>query len=584
MKKQLLSLAGLALATTGMMAQVTAPTIYPGKILTHISKNGEWAINNDNITLMAVEVINLRTGETYTYAPADGSEDYDIGSGNCISNDGILVMSRNYDGTASYAIDGKIYDLPVPDEYQSAYSNGITADGTRICGTVGMSMNIDAQDVMQKPCYWDRKSDGTWDGPKLLPYPKTDWAGQIPQYLLTSWISNDGKTIAGQLHDGMGSVDQPIVYRQDDKGEWSYELIHPELINPNNIQVPAFPGDGPSTPDPKDFMTADEYTAYQTALDNWDWQSGDPYPNAEDYMTDDEKAKYAVAVDAYNKEAEEYNTKLMEYFDAVEQAIQDSKLFGMNCVTLSGNGRYYGTAHQIIDFWNPEGNASDPWIFDLETGDKFEYHTDGLNLSPTWINDNGLMLASTPVNDYSRDAYILNGVWSKFVPFSDYVKERNQSLYNWMNDNMRHDVITWSYEENPETGEYEEVANTEKDKWLTGTPYANEDLSVITSWTANNWDEFDENYFYSYILVSDKLDAIEGVDVDNNTLSLSVDHQGVVTVTGDAKSLNIYDVNGRQVYSVDAPTGDVNTGLSSGIYMLKLEGKSGAVKVLKAVI
>lgn len=116
------------------------------------------------------------------------------------------------------------------------------------------------------------------------------------------------------------------------------------------------------------------------------------------------------------------------------------------------------------------------------------------------------------------------------------------------------------------------------------TPYANEDLSVITSWTANNWDEFDENYFYSYILVSDKLDAIEGVDVDNNTLSLSVDHQGVVTVTGDAKSLNIYDVNGRQVYSVDAPTGDVNTGLSSGIYMLKLEGKSGAVKVLKAVI
>lgn len=217
-------------------------------------------------------------------------------------------------------------------------------------------------------------------------------------------------------------------------------------------------------------MTADEYTAYQTALDNWDWQSGDPYPNAEDYMTDDEKAKYAVAVDAYNKEAEEYNTKLMEYFDAVEQAIQDSKLFGMNCVTLSGNGRYYGTAHQIIDFWNPEGNASDPWIFDLETGDKFEYHTDGLNLSPTWINDNGLMLASTPVNDYSRDAYILNGVWSKFVPFSDYVKERNQSLYNWMNDNMRHDVITWSYEENPETGEYEEVANTEKDKWLTEHP------------------------------------------------------------------------------------------------------------------
>ena len=148
----------------------------------------------------------------------------------------MLVGSTTPVGTAAYVKGGEWHLLPVPYPEHTNLAHGITPDGKVICGVVGNDdVSLDATNIMSLPAVWYLQDDGTYGEPVVLPHPEKDFTGRVPQYVSAISISDDGKTVVGQVRDYRGSMEEPIVYTCNDKGEWSYTLICPELINPKSF-------------------------------------------------------------------------------------------------------------------------------------------------------------------------------------------------------------------------------------------------------------------------------------------------------------------------------------------------------------
>ncbi|MDE6369225.1 MAG: hypothetical protein K2K94_08300, partial [Muribaculaceae bacterium] len=289
MKKSLLFCLAVASCVSPAMADTKTPTIYPDIAFQRISSDGHYAVSEVYGTLT---IIDLTDGSIAEQFMPDESwiEYYSIGNGNCFNADGtILVGSITQLGDASYFADGEWHSLSVPNEEKVNISNGITPDGSRICGSVGLHDMTLEDVIMQVPVYWDRKDNGDGYGEyHILPYPTKDYFGESPQYVTAVSITSDGKTIVGQMVFGNGAITIPVIYNENEKGEWSYSLPTINLVNPFGIDPVENPGDGPEPPQYEDFMTEDEISAYQEALnDFYNSPGGVSWPNYEDYMSEE---------------------------------------------------------------------------------------------------------------------------------------------------------------------------------------------------------------------------------------------------------------------------------------------------------
>lgn len=568
MKKVLLLSAVAAMSAAAVNA--IEPQVLDDVMITKLSPDGNLAVSDMN---GVVTIFDFANDKTYEYGMDEETYvSYTTGLGNAISSTGIIVGGKG-DENPAYWENGEWKMLPVS-EVSGVYGpNGITPDGGVICGIVP-STSTGATTIL--PAIWTRNDDGSYSDYKILPHPSKDFSGRDPQYITAVCISNDGKTIAGQIQDYSGMLPQPIVYRMNDKNEWEYELIHPEMINVGNVEFPEWSPE-PYRPEPEDFMTPENLAAYEEAYQTYIQNGYNPdlMPYPSEYMTPEEIAAFEEAAAIYNEWLEKDNA-----IGDIVWSLPDegAAMFVYNNVALSGNGKYYGTTAQFII----DGEYKYmPIIFDLETGD-FTKHSADKDISITFVADNGNALAGTVMDYFSispMQAYALKSGEDTFVPLIDFLAYSPVTV-DWMKKNMSHDGVA--------TGEYDEEGSLilEDNYMITGMPTANADMSVIATWTTSDlWDidNWEKPFAYSYLLTPGLNPTGIALPVDGANLAIAI-VDGAIMLNGDAASVAVYDLNGRLVMNVANPGAKVETTLASGFYIVKAVAANGEAVTVKAAL
>lgn len=520
MKKTLL-ISGLTAISIAAMAESAVPTqILDARILA-VSPNGKYAVSNG--AYGGMKILNLSTwnedSDSYQYF----YEEEMPGHGRCISDNGIVV-GVSQAGIPEYWKDGDWYYLNLPKEVvSSSLATSISADGSRICGSLGLApVSLDGDALMQVPCLWKAEGD-EYGMPILLPHPERDFSGRVPQYILANDISADGKTIVGQVRDAVGMVHYPIIYREDENGEWTYELVHMDLINPNGVVIPEYPGEGPMMPSQENFMSPAELQAYNEAINayvNSGYQL--PYPSYEDYMTEKEIEEYLAAVAEYEKLYEKWSTAYEEWSIAYQEVAFDTPGYVLNSVLISPDGKTFGSTIEQVDFSRPVGWGFavdyETWVFDVNSTNITKYKGTDLNL--TCMCNDGVALGSTSVGTASQSFVLKNG---NVIGMYDWMKSTNPENASWMENNMVYPYEIYNFE----TGELES-----KEEVLSGRAVATPDLSLMILSVENIWDYMDAGDTYIF-----NMNVGSGVESVNPSMTEN----------------SIYDLSGRKLKNADAP-------------------------------
>ena len=515
--KKILSLATLAFMATSFLNAQT-PEIHPGEAFSGISPDGKYVVS---VVYEVVTIHDRAKDLKYEYV-----ESYHVGNGNAISNTGIVV-GQSIEDVAQYWKDGEWFDIKSAATRNMSKADGITPDGTRIVGAVSPESFTGGYDgLMLTPCYWDVQADGTIGDFNALPYPEKDLSGRIPQYITAIRVSDDGKTIAGQIMDYGGMVCQPIIYRQNEDGEWSYTLIHNELFHPEGIVLPEDPGEWEDEfPQPEAFMGEEALADYNKAMEEY-WETWENMPNAEDYMTEEETAAYQAALAAYN----DWDEKWTAFNEAYTQLVQAVPNFTFNNVLLSNDGKTYVSSKQSGDFFS--GYTYVPSVFNLEN-DTYKVYSSDLTLTVTSLANDGTILAQKPATfmNPETEAYILPAGSEKFMPLYDYFVTANPALAEWMKDNMTHEYTVYEYD--PET--WEESSYTTQ-TIATGIPFTNADMSLIVIGVENFWFDWENGDIDTY-------QPAYGYILPTNYVTTSVN---ALNATDNGK-VEYYTIDGRKV-------------------------------------
>lgn len=570
MKKSLLFSMVIAAGINNVFA--ADPKVYQNASFQCISADGHIAVSE---VRGYVVIYDLITGKQTTFGP-DGDAgiytEYSLGNGNCITADGSIILGSENLDKAIYIQDGKIYELDVPNPNLTNSYNGITPDGSRICGNVGCATMADAyaSDVtMNAPAYWDRNNDGKgYSSYHLLPAPELDFFGRAPQYIKAIVISSDGKTIAGQITDARGMYAYPILYQQDDKGDWSYSLPTEKYFNPDKLPAVELPGEAPDYPNPADYMSGERKEAYQTAYDNWEW------PNPEDYMTEEEKVEYAKVLEKYQTDFEAWSEKNAAYDDYYYAVIDASPNFLTNNVFLSTDGKkIVSSLCRTID--NPDPMSWLPWIdiytpcsidvvsFTLTTLDS------DISCMVTGVADNNIILAANEVQSVPMIGYVIQD--GNIQTVDKYISSRNSAYGEWITKNLTHECITGFDED------YNEII---EEVTYTGIPIATPDMNYISIWNDRGWDY--DNYDIVAESVVFDMTASAGMSVANiGSEELTVDEKGNINVPEGFASVQIYNINGTCVKSVEAYAGTINLNIANGVYIIKGIRNDGYTSIIK---
>ncbi len=572
MNKTLLTLFAAACAGSAMAA-VPTPVIYNDAAFYGFSADGRFAVSELYGTMT---IFDLQTGDKTVFSSEDGTNFYSRGYGNFITADGSVIVASTVESSdASYYDATGWHKLQVPDEDLTNVSHGITPDGSRICGNVGAhELTISEDVIMQLPVYWDRNEDGTYGEYHILPYCEEDFFGATPQYFTAINISPDGKTITGQMVDCRGMMIVPIVYTEDEKGEWSYSFPTKDLFNPDGYERVANPGDCPAMPSQESYMTEDELAAYQTALNAF-YESGYtlPYPQYEDYMTETEQAEYNAAMAQWNEIYDEWSVKWTAYDEFYMNVMATSPTFLFNAQLLSPEGTAVAmTAETTVDdpdSWFGYRQVYVPWVLDLATNDIVKYETENSMSISCFAND-GVLFAGNERGSVPSEGYVLKDgtVTSVF----DFINNISPEYGEWIKKNMTHEIMEYEYDE--DAGEWMEVY---KEFMFTGMPVATPDLKKLAFWNDAPWD-WD---MYAQSVIFD-LSASGGVDaVAAEDCGVALDEVGNLVVTGVAETLAVYDLAGVCVKNVTGAHGTVVLDLQSGVYVVKATFAGGVDKVLK---
>ena len=567
MRKTLLTLAAALLGSASAVA--LSPSIIENQAIYHYSADGNWAAAEDFYSSTGA-LINVVTGEMIVLHPDDMGL-IRVGQGNCVSNSGTLLYNRDLACNEGYYLkNGEEHILPMAEGYRVAIPNAITPDDRYIVGLGGYAMyNGDRGSHKVFPLRWTLQDDGTYGEPEALDYPDKDFQGLMPQTIIPNCISNDGRVIAGQMVSNNGNLLKNIVWRLGDDGNWSYQLLAEELYHGEGIVEPGPP---PTThePNPVDYMSEENRKAYLEEMAKYeeDWMHY-PSPNYEDYMSAEELAAYEEAKNYYmfgsdpsqfdldNQAWEEWAAGNNRYYHQVPS-------FAQNSISLSSNGRYLSVANASAEYGETSHCAA--YFFDLETGEYVVKSHPDSGIYPTGIGNDGTMVGYGD----GYDSFICEVGDKDFKLLTTYMNEKYPAIYDWMRENMRHDV-TVTYWDDVQEKDVEKVYH---DIWLVGQPRMGADGTLIGTWVENIWDYNDPVYLYSYVLPLNGFVGIDNISADNaavNALNLSIDRNGVISINGTAKALNVYDINGRLMLNVENPASTVKTNLTPGSYLIKAE-------------
>lgn len=567
-KSLLLSLACLA----GLAATAAEPAFLMETYANRISPSGTYGVS---YAFGELKLVNLTTGDVTALNSADDYEtDYSAGNGNSVTDTGIIVGSIN--DQAAWLKNGEyqllneqIYDLG------TSSANGITPDGKRIVGYYSNPNNVigNYDGIMNIPCYWDVDADGNVSELHNLPYPTKDFTGRAPMYILATAISDDGEIIIGQVNDYSGGVWYPILYSRNAEGEWEYSFPAEKLLNPEHREFPVVP-DAPVYPEYQKYMTPSQLEAYNAAMDIYyqTWDEAD-FPNMEDYMSAAAYAAYTKAMAKYEADNEAYMNAFMAFYDVLEQVKDESVLGVQNSINISPNGKLiaYGGEIPGASFWDP----STYYVvsLDLTTGDYQTYGKE-LDILPNGINNKGEMFGATALKNFSLpvQSFVKKLGSEEFVPLVDFLSIANEPVANWINENLSREFLTYD----PET--YEEVTIP---YLYTGFTLFSQDFTTLFSGVIPLWEgyeaEFSDQFSYYTTGMTSGVKTI-GLDLKEN-VTVTGRKGGVLSITGAADTVTVYDLSGREVFAGKAAS-TVATGLPSGFYLVKTEGAAG-VKTTK---
>lgn len=521
--KQLLLLTAVSLFASASIAHAEAPAApqheLENSFVYTLSPDGNYAVSQ---SYFAIKVFNLATNQVDEIADEDGMLTYTVGIGKCISNSGVLVGGTNLNG-AMYWIGGEWYDLPLP-EFNTGtnLANAITPDAKRICGSIGTAeISLDSDALMQVPCIWNADGEGYAD-PIMLPHPDRDFTGRVPQYVSAVDISEDGKTVIGQVVNATGMMSYPIIYKENADGTWTYEIVHESLLNPAGLTFPEYPGDGPDCPNQEQYMTQDEIAAYNQAVDEC-VASGFtiPYPDYADYMTPEEKAAYDAAYAEYMTAYETWETAFYAWFDIFDECLAVAPGYEFNSVRISPDGKNYASTIGLEDPNNPFVRGYSifhVWVFDTDSDNITKYdQLDDLHL--LYLANDATALASTSVGTASNSFVLSAGKTEKMI---DWMTLKAPTYANWMNENMVYAYDTYEYD--PETGN---SITIETEELMTGRAVSTPDLSVMALTVQNIWDFMTDGECYIF--------------------DMTVPGLGVNGIEESSKDSKIFDISGRQL-------------------------------------
>lgn len=603
-----------------------------------LSPDGNWWVGQSGASSMVIK--DLANNKTYNY-DEDDLHVYGLGSGNCVSNNGI-VLGTTDNMNACYWQNGVWTELPILNAGTTNSANSILADGSVICGNVGLTaISVDASDIMAVPAVWYRQDDGTYGAPVLLPHPDFDFTGRIPQYVTAVQMSDDGKTIVGQVVDYSGFFCAPILYTCNDAGEWTYSYIHPELLNPSGVEFPEYPGEFDLVLSYEDFMTEAEIEAYNQAIDDYyNAQAGLVYPEPEFYMTDEEYAAYMAAMEEYYETWENY-PNFEDYMSAEEIAAYNDALD--EYYRLSDSLKYpeypdYMTAEELAAYEAAKvifDKAYDEWW------EKYSAYDDAFNscladgyvflFNNVRISSDGKRVATT------REATVLNDDPMSWFPFknvyypvtfnledetytqyesvenivityitddysvlasfldTDYLLPRRAYIIPQMEVGKVLPLEDFVAETNPEValwmkqnmthqvpvGVNEETWDLIYEEYMcSGVPTSTPDMAVIATGIENSWDIDTPVNYFSYLIPGPGTTGADDVKTEGNN-SVQVLAGGHLALAGEFASVTVYNIAGVAVFTAVNPGATVSTGLASGLYVVKAVTADGAALVKK---
>ena len=510
------------------------------------------------------------TGEIYLY------EACSCGDGNNISKQHWVVGTDKMFMKGAFLVpQGDPVLISSLEKFTESYVHGINWDGTRLCGYVYNSNTGDfdefdpeKQRMSYLPIYCDIDPSSREVGePHLLPTPSRDFFGLVPQYCTANWISDDGKTILGQVIDNSGYFVYPIVYRQNDSGTWSYILPSEDLLNPDNLDFPVWPKAELSAPQAENYIKDNDRKSCFLELVN-KFQNGmedavDPYElldpseaGDDALMTNEEWKLYQSDIQDYNDYLQYiYEPLLEKYYEEFSYFIAHSTRFLQSSMAMNNAGTKVAQTKIVTRFSGDlPVEYQIPVLFDLETG-KYEILGDEYSeLQIMQILPDGTIIAATPIpgsvspDQTPQHSYVYSPEQKKFIALEDYIKNSNPEVFAWMEEYLYKDVPI-GYDND------EDLTLVYKTMTVTGLVAVSDDFTSISAgvdgWT---WMDNDEGYFTYFISgmsnpnagVNDILDSTEEV---YNVYNLS----GVKVMTtknaDDLKNLSkgLYIVNNKKV-------------------------------------
>lgn len=390
--------------------------IVQGTYTIAISPNGEWLAGQGGNP----SVYNVKTGELCRFDMGY------LGLGNTIADNGMAVGDANDQGVLFY--NNEIRTSEVLSQYKYCNLNAITPDGSRLAGMVS---NPNGDGVMYVPFYADLDSEGKVTGSAVLPYPDRDLFGSIPQYITAVWISNDGKTIAGQVIDSKGEYIYPILYTFDENNEWSYILPSASLFNPTGVQMVKDPYlSEPPYPYPENFMTALQAAKYKEDYEAWvaagARESDKPYE--EDYMSKEKYEQYQEAVAIYNDWYERVAEEMAAFNKMYDEILKTSPTYSPNEMALHPDGSYMVMRGGKIN----KENEIEPYLYEFDTKGvkriiKLEYE----NQAPCQILADGtIVTAITLMTD--GNSYLLLPGKDEYISVQDFISTVYPATADWM--------------------------------------------------------------------------------------------------------------------------------------------------------
>lgn len=511
-------------------------------------------------------VIDNETGNKYFYTNGH------VGMGNSIASNGWVVGNLEGSYPAVVMYEGNVIPIEPLRKYAESYVFGISKDGSRMCGIVinpGITPDDDILDSgfskqMYVPFYCDISSDGEIGNPQFLPYPKKDFFGTMPQYCNAVWISDNGKTILGQVIESSGWFTYPVVYQQQEDGSWEFSLPSEKLFNVNNIPMPQYPSSHMTPPDVLDFISDPQNKIeFEEQLAVWEesmWdEDADPYRNLDLYMTNEEIKAYNAAVEEYNNFVIENEMLLAEYYLEREQIIKDSSFFRQGSMAMNGEGTMIASP-RTYSYIEPGSLFpvvfSQAYIFNLVDGSYKAIGDEWGNVNTNQLLPDGTLIVCNPVpSGSSPDAspvhtsILLPGA-EDYISLEEYLFSVNPSAAEWVIENLKHEVPI-GYDENGNLI-YRDLA-------ITGLASFSDDFSVIAggvdSWSWN----LENGGVFTYLISA--LNDDSGVE-------------GIYDSLGNEQGYKVYKLTGTLVMNTSQKS-DLNN-LNPGIYIIN--GKKYVIK------